>query len=125
MPELKIELLHWTRRQLYQWGVRNRAVGIGYPNMATTEKARIGRGGLFTEAKLPPDLEEVDQAVRLLEPLDKMVIAECYTHHGTHIDHMIRLRMPESTYFRRKKVAEKEVYWLLQRESETLHCASG
>lgn len=125
MAELKIELLHWTRRQLYQWGVRNRAVGVGYPGMASTEKARIGRGGLFCEAKLPPDLEDVDNAVRLLAPPDKMVIAECYTHNGTHVDHMIRLRMPESTYFRRKKVAETAVYWSLQRESEYLHYALG
>src|SRR3954465_8751786 len=102
--------LHWIRRQLYHWGLRNRAQGIGYPNMATTEKARIGRGGGISELVLPPDLEEIDFAVRQLEREDRRVIAECYTHFGTHSDHMIRLRMPETTYFRRKKLAETRVY---------------
>ncbi len=116
--------LSWIRRQLYQWGLRNRARGIGYPNMAATEKARIGRGGAFQEGYLPPDLEEIDLAVRLLESRDRAVIAECYTHSGTHSDHMIRLRMSEATYFRRKKVAETNVYCLLQRDSEFLQSAS-
>ncbi len=112
--------LHWIRRQLYEWGLRNRAVGIGYAAMSSHEKARVGRGGLFCEPELPPDLQEIDVAVKKLEPQHKMVIAECYTHSGTHSDHMIRLRMPETTYFRRKKVAEMRVYCLLQCDSEKL-----
>lgn len=112
--------LHWIRRQLYEWGIRNRAHGIGYPTMSVSEKMRVGRGGIHAEPALPPDLEAVDLAVRLLEPQHKMIIAECYTHRGTHADHMIRLQMPEATYFRRKNMAEKRVYSLLQCESETL-----
>lgn len=110
--------LHWIRRQLYHWGLMNRAQGIGYPTMATMEKARIGRGGAPVGRSLPPDLEDVDIAVRRLEPQHKMVIAECYTHFGTHSDHMIRLRMPETTYFRRKKIAELRVYSLVTDGSE-------
>jgi len=117
--------LHWVRRQLYHWGLMNRAHGIGYPTMAATEKARIGRGGVFEGPNLPQDLEEVDLAVRRLEPQHKLVIAECYTHYGTHMDHMIRLRMSERTYFRRKNIAEQRVYWLLQRDSDYLQSASG
>jgi hypothetical protein len=117
--------LHWIRKQLYHWGLRNRAIGIGYSGMSSHEKARVGRGGLFCEASLPPDLEEIDVAVRRLEPQHKMVIAECYTHFGTHADHMIRLRMPETTYFRRKKLAEIRVYHLLPSGSEMSNIGLG
>jgi hypothetical protein len=116
---------HWIRRQLYEWGKRCRAMGIGYPNMSTTEKMRVGRGGKFSEPELPPDLVLVDLAVQRVEPQHKLVIAECYTHFGTHIDHMIRLQMPESTYFRRKKLAETRVYWLLNTESEYRTVSAG
>jgi hypothetical protein len=112
--------LHWIRRQLYHWGVRCRAQGIGYPAMATTEKARIGRGGSFCGPSLPPDLEELDLVVARLAPQPKAIITECYTHFGTHSDHMIRLRLPARTYFARKKSAETLVYWSLQGGSESL-----
>jgi hypothetical protein len=105
--------IHWIRIKLYEWGVRNRAQGGGYPSMASHEKARVGRGGLFCEPDLPPDLAEVDRAVARLEPQHKMVIAECYTHRGTHDDHMARLRMAARTYFRRKNLAENRVFTLL------------
>ena len=110
--------LAWIRRQLYHWGLICRARGIGYPTMAATEKARIGRGGTFDGPSLPPDLQEVDIAVCRLEPQHKLVIVECYTHYGTHHDHMIRLRLPERTYFRRKNLAENRVNWFLQSGSE-------
>jgi hypothetical protein len=115
--------ISWIRIKLYEWGLRNRAHGIGYPTMTSHEKARIGRGGLFCEASLPQDLEEIDVAVGRLEPQHRMMIAECYTHRGTHEDHMIRLRMPARTYFRRKNVAEQRVYCLLQCGSDFLQSA--
>ncbi len=116
--------LSTLRSYLALWGRLCRVVGPGYPTMAAIEKARIGRGGASYEVFLPPDLEEVDMAVRMLEPRDKRVIAECYTHSGSHFDHMVRLQMCESTYFRRKKVAETNVYCLLQRDSEFLQSTS-
>lgn len=112
--------IHWVRRQLYEWGARNYAQGIGYPPLSVSEKMRVGRGGRFEGPSLPPDLEDVDAAVRLLEPQHKLIIAECYTHRGTHSDHMIRLRLPARSYFRRKNTAEQRVYCLLQRGSEFL-----
>ncbi len=105
--------LQWIRIQLYQWGLRNRARGIGYPTMSATEKARVGRGGVFSEPELPPDLEEIDAAVRQLDSDNKAIISECYTHYGTHEEHMARLRMARATYFRKKNLAEKRVYILL------------
>lgn len=115
--------LFWIRRQLTDWGVRSRVRGIGYPTMSTTEKAIRGRGGAYHEPQLPPDLEEIDQAVRLLEPYYKSVIVECYTHYGTHAEHMGRLRLSKATYFRHKNVAEKRVYWLLNSETDFVRCA--
>lgn len=119
--------LTWIRRQLYHWGVRCRAQGIGYPIMSATEQARIGRGGVFDGPSLPPDLEEIDRVVCRLEPQHKCVIIECYTHYGTHADHMIRLRLPERSYFRRKNLAETRVNTLLQFGSDflqsSLRCA--
>lgn len=106
--------LYWIRIKLAQWGLRNRAKGMGYPTMAATEKARIGRGGLYREPELPPDLADIDNAVNKLPPQHRMMIAECYTHRGTHEEHRLRLSMPESTYFRRKKLAETRVYSLLR-----------
>lgn len=117
--------LHWIRVLLMQWGARNRAQGIGYPTMAATEKARVGRGGLFREPELPQDLAEVDAAVNQLEPQHRMIIAECYTHRGTHADHAIRLRLSEASYYRRKKVAEQRVNAALTRERDFLHSMTG
>lgn len=107
--------LNWLRIKLYEWGCRNRAQGIGYPNMSSHEKALRGRGGRSEWPSLPPDLQEIDQAVLHLEPEHKLIIAECYTHYGTHDDHMIRLRLNRATYFRKKNLAESRVYWCLQR----------
>lgn len=117
--------LHWLRVMLYEWGVRNRARGLGYPTMAATEKARIGRGGIYREPELPPDLEALDAAVLRLECADKAIIAECYTHYGTHDEHMARLRMARATYFRRKKIAETRVYWLLRNETPDVNSVAA
>jgi hypothetical protein len=105
--------MSWIRIKLYEWGIRNRVQGIGYATMSSHEKARVGRGGRFEGPSLPPDLEEIDLAVRKIEPQHKLVIAECYTHYGTHDDHRIRLRLSRATYFRRKNLAEQRVYWAL------------
>lgn len=117
--------IYALRATLAQWGIRCRARGIGYPMMAATEKARIGRGGLFDGPYLPPDLERVDVAVARLEPQHKLVIVECYTHFGTHEDHMIRLRLPRTSYYRRKNLAEMRVNTLLQSGREFVHSMAG
>lgn len=111
---------HWIRVQLAAWGVRCRARGLGLPTMSATEKARIGRGGTFEGPYLPPDLEEVDRAVGRLSPGHRCVINEIYLHRGTHEDHMIRLRLPKWSYYRRKNLAEQQVYWLLQPATENV-----
>ena len=106
------------RAMLARWGLRCRATGIGYPTMAATEKARIGRGGAPDGPYLPPDIEEVDTAIAHLEPQHKLVIVEVYTHFGTHEDHMIRLRLPKWSYYRRKNIAEQRVNTLLHGATE-------
>jgi hypothetical protein len=106
--------LNWLRGMLAQWGLRNRARGIGYPSMSAETKAIYGRGGSFDGPYMPPDLERLDVAVARLEPPHKSVIVEVYTHWGTHEDHMIRLRLPKWSYYRRKNLAESRVNTLLQ-----------
>lgn len=97
--------LYWIRIKLAQWGRICRATGIGYPNMAATEKARIGRGGLFERA-LPEDLAEIDLAVTRSPPQHKRILVECYTKDAHWRDHAARLQLSTDAYFRQKKKAE-------------------
>ena len=106
--------LHWVRLKLYQWGRMNKARGIGYPSMCATEKARVGRGGVYRERELPPDLEDVDEAVRSSPPQHKLIIVECYTKDGDYRDHAARLRLSVDAWYRRKNSAERAVFSLLR-----------
>lgn len=111
--------LHWIRLKLYQWGRLNRAQAIGYPTMATTEKARVGRGGSFSEPTLPPDLEEIDTVIRTSRPQHKLILVEHYTKDGTAQEHAAHLSLAVGTYYRRKKLAESHVYSILISAAET------
>ena len=66
--------LHWIRLKLYQWGRLCRAIGTGYPTMAATERARVGRGGAFDGPSLPQDLAEVDSVVAISPPQHKLIL---------------------------------------------------
>lgn len=112
--------LHWIRLKLAQWGRRCRAIGVGFPSMSATEKARIGRGGVFTGPALPPDLEEIDAAVSRAPVEHKKVLVECYTKSGHWRDHAARLSLTERTYFRQKKGAEVFLYQSLRNGSGVL-----
>lgn len=101
--------LCWIRAKLSLWGRRCRAIGLGYPSMAATEKARIGRGGSFSGPSLPPDLEEIDYAVTTSPRDYRIVLIERYTKHGTAHVHAARLLIAESTYFARLKSAERHI----------------
>lgn len=105
--------LFWIRLKLGQWGSKCRAFGIGYPTMAATEKARIGRGGSFNGPSLPVDLEEIDNAV-CLAPVDyKAILVECYTKQATPYEHAVRLGLKKDAYYRRKNSAEQHIYEIL------------
>ena len=111
--------LHWIRIKLSQWGRRCCAIGIGYPTMAATEKARIGRGGSFSGPCLPPDLEEIDVHVSRSPPQHKRMLVECYTKHGSWRDHAARLNLSADSYYRRKKRAEVFLYQQLKCQNGT------
>jgi hypothetical protein len=98
--------LAYLRRQLSLWGRLCRAVGIGYPTMAATEKARVGRGGAFDGPTLPDDIAEIDVCVARSPPQHKLVLVECYTKDGDYRDHAARLRLSVDSYYRRRKRAE-------------------
>jgi hypothetical protein len=117
--------LYDIRRRLTTWGRLCRAVGIGYPTMSATERARVGRGGSFDGPTLPDDLAAIDLAVARAEPQHKLIIVECYTKGGSWQDHAARLRdhhgmaMSKPNFFRRKNLAEKRVYWIWTHETES------
>ena len=94
------------RMRLTLWGRLCRAIGIGYPTMAATEKARVGRGGLFDGPSLPQDLMVLDVAVARSPPQHKLIIVEAYTKSGDYRDHAARLNLSVDSYYRRKKSAE-------------------
>lgn len=102
--------LDWTICKLNEWGrwVRDRTGG--YPSMAATEKARVGRGGrgeLNTE--LPPDLRVIDEAVAMA-PVDyKAVLVEHYTKHGLGTEKAAHLGVSRQTYYLRKRSAERHI----------------
>jgi len=98
--------LCWIRVKLTQWGRMVRAVGGGYPSMATTEKARVGRGGSFDGPSLPDDLAAIDYHVTNAPNNHKMILVECYTKGGDYKDHAARLRIPVHAYYRRRNRAE-------------------
>jgi hypothetical protein len=98
--------LGYLRRQLSLWGRLCRAVGVGYPTMSTTERARIGRGGSFDGPSLPDDIAEIDALVARIPPQHKLILVEAYTKSGEWYDHAARLQLSKDAYFRRKKTAE-------------------
>src|SRR5690242_20355740 len=95
--------LIWIRLKLTQWGRVCRVLGIGYPTMSATEKARIGRGGSFGGPSLPPDLEEIDHEIAVAPAEHKIVLVEVYTKSGGWRDHAVRLALGKDAYFDRKK----------------------
>lgn len=94
------------RIQLTRWGRICRALGIGYPSMAATEKARIGRGGAFDGPSLPPDLAEIDYEVTVAPAEHKRILIEVYTKSGAWREHALRLGLGKDAYYDSRKRAE-------------------
>jgi hypothetical protein len=116
---------HWIRLKLYQWGRLCRAKGIGYPTMSSTQKALMGRGGVFREPELPPDLEEIEITISRSPPQHKLILVEHYTKDGGPRDHAARLSLSIDSYYRRKNLAERHVYSALQGASRIIHSGAG
>lgn len=95
---------------LYQWGRMVRDHGIGFPPMAATEKARIGRGGgQDLNTPFPPDLEAVDRAVTRA-PIDyKTVLVEHYTKFGYITEKAAHLGISRETYYKRRAAGERHI----------------
>jgi hypothetical protein len=94
------------RRYLTLWGRMSRALGIGYPTMAATEKARIGRGGAFNWPSMPDDIATLDAHISRCPPQHKLIIVETYTKGGDFRDHAARLQLSVDAFYRRRKRAE-------------------
>ena len=108
--------LIWVRLKLTEWGRKCRALGIGYPTMSATEKARIGRGGAFNGPSLPPDLAEIDHGVAVAPPQHKLMLVEVYTKGGDWRAKAAHLRLERNAFYRRKIKAETALkLWLESR----------
>jgi hypothetical protein len=110
--------LSWVRIKLRQWGRMARAVGVGYPSMASFERARIGRGGVFDGPSMPEDLAEIDWQVTRAPKHHKLMLVECYTKSGDWKDHAARLKLTVDAYYRRKKRAEVYLKTMLVSQME-------
>jgi hypothetical protein len=106
--------LYALRRQLTLWGRLCRAMGQGYPTMASHEKARIGRGGAFDGPNL------LDVWVSRCPPQHKLIIVETYTKGGDYRDHAARLQLSVDAFYRRRKRAEVYLNTLWKRANESV-----
>lgn len=101
--------IYWTRLQLWRWGRAVKECGIGFPSMSAHEQIRSGVGVMAIERQLPDDLEAVNNAVTMA-PIDyKILLIEHYTKEGTAEQHAARIGIKRSSYFDRKKAAEKHI----------------
>jgi len=95
--------------QLWRWGRAVKEHGIGYPSMSSHEQIRSGVGVIAIEKALPEDLEAVNAAITRA-PVDfKVLLIEHYSKDGTAGQHARRIGIDRSTYFTRKKSAEKHI----------------
>ena len=63
------------------------------PSMSTTEKARMGRGGIGGDREMPADLQEIDHIVCIAPPQEKRVLIVYYTQRGYPEEKAARLDM--------------------------------
>ena len=103
-----------ARAMLSQWGRCCRATSGGYPTMAATEKARIGRGGIPGTSELPERVRVIDMIVARLTIDHKAILVESYTKGGTTRQHAARLGLSSGSYWRRRTMAEQQVRDRLQ-----------
>jgi hypothetical protein len=66
--------------------------------MATTEKARIGRGGTGDSAPMPPHVAEIDHIICIAPPQEKRVLIVYYTQHGTVSEKSARVGMTPTEF---------------------------
>ena len=85
------------------WGVRLVLTSWGHwamqglpgelPSMSTTEKARMGRGGIGDGSEMPPHIAEIDHIVCIAPPKEKRVLIVYYTQRGGMDEKAARLEM--------------------------------
>jgi DNA-directed RNA polymerase specialized sigma24 family protein len=103
-----------ARAMLSQWGRCCRASSGGYPTMAATEKARIGRGGIPGTQELPERVRAIDVIVARSPRAHRVMLVESYTKGGTTRQHAARLGLSSGDYWRRRTRAEEHVRDRLQ-----------
>ena len=90
------------------WGSWARGGIPSLPTMSTTEKARIGRGGVPSD-EMPPIIAEVDHVVCIAPADQRIVLIVAYAHTGPVKDKAMRLRLSRWQFRRRLERAESFV----------------
>ena len=95
----------WVRARLRAWGHWARGGIPSMPTMSTTEKARIGRGGVPID-DMPIPIAEVDSAVRRAPADQRIVLILTYAQPGPIYAKAQRLHITRWTFKRRLERAE-------------------
>ena len=94
-----------VRIMLAKWGRYARSGGpMGYPNMATMERARIGRGGGRDDAPMPIDIAFIDGIICEAPEKYKKVLIIYYSQTGGEDEKAFRADMDLSEF---KDIREK------------------
>jgi hypothetical protein len=99
----------WVKRRLTFWGRWARSgVAPSLPTMSTTEKARIGRGGVPDDS-MPPDIAEVDHVVCIAPPEVRQVLIVYYAQTGSKVEKARRVGITRYAFGRRLERGESFV----------------
>ena len=98
----------WVRARLRVWGHWGRGGVPSLPTMSTTEKVRIGRGGVPCD-DMPDPVAEVDAVVRSAPTDQRIVLIVAYTQTGPLAEKARRLHITRWTFKRRLERAESFV----------------
>jgi hypothetical protein len=102
-----VNLLTGTRLRLALWARWMRGGIKGFPTCSAFMSE--GHGGAIDAADLPPDIEEVNQAVNRAEPPNKRIIVVAYTQGGSRREQEQRMNLSRWSFKRRLEHAEWEI----------------
>ena len=96
----------WVKRRLTFWGRWARSgFAPALPTMSTTEKARIGRGGVPDDS-MPPDIAEVDHVVCIAAPEVRQALIVYYAQTGSKEEKARRVGITRWAFRRRVERGE-------------------
>jgi hypothetical protein len=101
-------VIDMVKIRLAQWGRWARGGIPSLPTMSTTEKARMGRGGVPCD-EMPVHIAEVDHTVAISPPECKIVLIVYYCQQGPFTEKAHRLGLSRWSFRRRLERGESFV----------------